>query len=99
MPAYGTGNIKEYLIHVIAVMCLIEQKGTAAKVKGAFAALVAVRKEMSPLFNFPVNKTAAEKEVQRKKLKKFKETLKAKKDFAVTEAQKAYKLFRCFIAG
>jgi hypothetical protein len=44
-------------------MHLIKQKGTAAKVKEAFAALVAVRKKMSPLFNFPDNKTAAEKEV------------------------------------
>jgi hypothetical protein len=99
MPTYRTGNNKEYLIHVIAVMQLIKQKGTAAKVKEAFAALAAVRKEMSPLFNFPDNKTAAEKEVQKKKLNKFKETLKAKKDFAVAEVQKAYELFHCFVVG
>jgi hypothetical protein len=44
MPTYGTGNNKEYLIHVIAILYLVEQKGTAAKVKEAFAAFVAVRK-------------------------------------------------------
>ncbi len=44
-------------------MHLIEQKGTAAEVKESFAALVAVRKEMSSLLNFPDDKTAAEKEV------------------------------------
>jgi hypothetical protein len=33
MPTYGSGNNKEYLIHIIAVLRLVEQKGTAAKVK------------------------------------------------------------------
>ena len=61
MPTYGSGNNKEYLVHVIAVLCLVEQKGTAAKVKEAFAALIAVRKEICPLFEFPDNKTAAKK--------------------------------------
>jgi hypothetical protein len=39
----------------------------------------------------------------RKKYKKeaqqLKDTLKAKKDFAVAEAQKAYELFHCFVVG
>jgi hypothetical protein len=51
--AYGSGNNEEYLVHVIAVLRLVEQKGTAAEMKEAFAALVKVRKEMSPFFNFP----------------------------------------------
>ncbi len=99
MPTYRTGNNEEYLIHVIAVMHLIKQKRTADEVKEAFAALVAVGKEMRPFFVFPDNKTATEKEVQHKKLNKFKEILKAKRDFAVVEAQKAYKLFCCFVIG
>jgi hypothetical protein len=32
MPTYGSGNNKEYLVHVIAVLHLVEQKGTAAEV-------------------------------------------------------------------
>ncbi len=48
MPTYGSGNSKKYLVHIIAVLQLVEQKGTAAEVKEAFAALVKVRKEMSP---------------------------------------------------
>ncbi len=44
MPTYGTGNNEEYLVHVIAILRLVEQKGTAAKVKEAFAVFVAVRK-------------------------------------------------------
>ncbi len=97
MPTYGTGNNKEYLVHVIAVLCLVKQMGTAAEVTEAFAALVAVRKKMSPLFDIPYDETATKKEARRKKLKKLKEALKAKKDITVTEAQKAYELFRCFV--
>jgi hypothetical protein len=99
MPTYGSGNNKEYLVHVITVLRLVEQKGTAAKVKEAFAVLVAARKEMSPFFNFPEDKTVATKEERKKKLNELNESLKAKKMFAVKQAQKAYELFRCFIVG
>jgi hypothetical protein len=75
---------------------LVKQKGTASKVQEAFAALVAVRKEMSPFFNFPEDETVAAKEARKKKLNKFNKSLKAKKTFAVEMAQKAYKLFICF---
>jgi hypothetical protein len=99
MPTYGTGNNKEYLLHVIAILHLIEQKGTAAKVKEAFTAFVAVRKEMSPLLKFPDVKTATKKEARKKNLSNHKEALKAKKDVAVEKAQKAYELFHCFVVG
>ncbi len=68
MPTYGTGNNEEYLVHVIAVLHLVKQKETAAKVKEAFAAFVAVRKDMSPLFKFPNDKTVTKKEARKKKL-------------------------------
>jgi hypothetical protein len=42
MPTYGSGNNKEYLVHIIPVLRLVEQKGTAAEVKEAFAALLAL---------------------------------------------------------
>jgi hypothetical protein len=45
----------------------------------AFAALIAVRKEMSPFFNFPKDETVAAKEARRKKINKLNESLKAKK--------------------
>ncbi len=80
-------------------MRLVEQKGTAAEVKEAFAGLVAVRKEMSPFFNFPEDKTVAAKEARKKKLNKLNKSLKAKKIIAVELAQKADKLFHCFIVG
>ncbi len=87
------------MVHVIAVLQLVEQKGTAAEVKEAFAALVKVRKEMSPFFNFPVDKTPSKKEARKKKLANLNKSQKAKRSFAVNQAQKAYKLFRCFVVG
>jgi hypothetical protein len=99
MPTYGTGNNEEYLVHVIAILRLVKQKGTAAKVKEAFAAFVAFRKEMSPLLEFPDDETATKKKARKKKLSNLKEALKAKKDIAVEKAQKAYGLFHCFIVG
>jgi hypothetical protein len=54
---------------------------------------------MSPFFNFPKDKTAAKKEARKKKLSNLNESLKAKKSFTVDQAQKAYKLFRCFVVG
>jgi hypothetical protein len=60
---------------------------------------VKVRKEMSPFFNFPEDKTATKKEARKKKLNNFNESLKAKKPFVVEQAQKAYELFRCFVVG
>jgi hypothetical protein len=68
MLTYGSGHNEEYLVHVIAVLRLVKEKGTAAEVKEAFAALVKVRKEMSPFFNFPEDKTVAKKEARKKKL-------------------------------
>jgi hypothetical protein len=99
MPTYGSGNNEEYLVRVITILYLVEQKGTAAKVKEAFEALVAIRKKMNPLFEFPNNKIASEKEARKKKLNNLKEALKAKKDIAVAEAQKSYELFHCFVVG
>jgi hypothetical protein len=99
MPTYGSGNNKEYLVHVIAVLQLVEQKGTAAEVNEAFAALVKVRKEMSPFFNFSEDETPAKKEARKKKLANLNKSLKAKKSFAVNQAQKVYKLLCCFIVG
>ncbi len=99
MPTYGSGNNEEYLVHVIAVLHLVKQKGTAAKVKEAFAALVAAMKEMRPFFNFPEDETVAAKEARKKKLNELNESLKAKKTIAVELAQKAYELFRCFVIG
>jgi hypothetical protein len=66
MPTYGSGNKNEYLVHVIAVLRLVEQKGTAAEVNEAFAALAKVRKEMSPFFNFPEDRLRPRRKLGRR---------------------------------
>jgi hypothetical protein len=66
-------------------------------VKEAFAVLVKVRKEMNPFFNFPEDKTVVKKKARKKKLSNLNESLKAKRSFAVEQAQKAYELFHCFV--
>jgi hypothetical protein len=99
MSAFENGNNKEYFIHVIAVMPLIELKGTAQDVKKAFEVLVEVRKELHPLLEFPDNKTETAKEESKKKLLEITKTLNTKRNFAITEALKAYKLFCCFVVG
>jgi hypothetical protein len=99
MHTYGSNNNEEYLVHVTTVLRLVKQKGAAAKVKEAFAELVAVRKKMSPFFEFPEDKAVAQKEARIKKLSKLNKALKAKKVIAVEQAQKAYKLFRYFVVG
>jgi hypothetical protein len=63
IAAFAYGNNEEYIVHVIAVLCIIDQKGMALDIKKAWGALVEVRREMKPFFEFPENKTEAEKEV------------------------------------
>ncbi len=91
MAAFTHGNNEEYLVHVIAVLRIIEQKGMALDMKKAWGAIVEVRGEMNPYFEFCENETEAEKEIWKQTLSEYKEILKAKKSFAVAETQKAYK--------
>jgi hypothetical protein len=58
--------VREDLVHVITILRLVEQKGTAAEVKEAFTALVALREEMSPFFNFPEDETVAKKKQEKR---------------------------------
>jgi hypothetical protein len=54
---------------------------------------------MKPYFHFPEDETEAVKEIQKQTLSKYKEILKAKKDFVIAETQKKYKVFHCFVIG
>jgi hypothetical protein len=59
IAAFGYGNKEEYLIHLIAILRVIEQKGMGMDIRKAFQSLVEVRREMKPLFKFPDDKTEA----------------------------------------
>jgi hypothetical protein len=89
MDTFGYGNNKEYLVHVIAVLCIIEQKGMETDVRKAFQALIEVRREIKPLFKFPDDEKEAKKQDWKQKLLEYKEILKAKKSVTIAEAQKA----------
>ncbi len=54
---------------------------------------------MSPFFNFHEDESAAEKEARKQKLSNLNKSIKAKKSSTVEQAQKAYKLFHCFVVG
>jgi hypothetical protein len=97
MAAFEYETNEDYLVHVIAALRIIEQKGMASEIKVAWEAMVKVRKEIKPYFLFPEDETKATKEVWKQTLSKYKEILKAKKNIAIAETQKAYKMFRCFI--
>ncbi len=65
----------------------------------AWDAILEVRREMKPNFQFPEDEIKAAKEIRRQTLSEYKEILKAKKGFAIAETQKAYEMFRCFVVG
>jgi hypothetical protein len=97
MSAFGHGSNEEYLVHVIAIKHLLEQKGTIQDVGKAFGAIVEVRKQLELLLEALERKRNAEKYEQRKKLSAIKEDLKAACKLVVVETLKAYELFRCFV--
>jgi hypothetical protein len=99
MAAFVYGNNEEYLIHVITILCIIEQKEMASDIKKAWKAIAIVRREMKPYFEFPEDETEAAKEIWKQTLTKYKEILKAKKSVAIAKTQKVYKMFHCFVVG
>jgi hypothetical protein len=49
MSAFDQGNNEEYLIHIINVKHLLEQKETIQDIGKAFGAATEVRKQLKPL--------------------------------------------------
>jgi hypothetical protein len=97
MSAVGQGNNEEYLIHIIAIKCLLEQKETVQAIGKAFQAVVKVWKQLELLLEAPKGKTKTKKDEQRKKLSAIKKDFKAAHKLAGAETLKAYELFRCFV--
>ena len=93
MAAFMYGTNEDYLVHVIAVLQIIKKKGLASEIKVAWDAILKVRREMKPYFQFPEDKTEAAKELWKQTLSKYKEILKAKKVFMVAKTQKAFEMF------
>jgi hypothetical protein len=69
MSALGQGNNKQYLIHVIAVKHLLEQKGTVQDAEKAFEAVseLRLRKQLEPLLKaFKDGETKIENDEKRR---------------------------------
>jgi hypothetical protein len=63
IAAYTCRKNEEYLIHVIALLHVIEQKEMASDIKKAWEAIAKVRRELKPYFEFPEDETKAAKEI------------------------------------
>jgi hypothetical protein len=82
MYAFGQGNNEEYLIHVITVKHILEQKGTNKDVGKAFEAVAEVRKQLELLLKAPKDgEMRADKDKQKRKLSAIKEELKTAHKF------------------
>jgi hypothetical protein len=97
MAAFRNKNNEEHLVHIIAALHIIKQKGAEQDVKKAFEVVFEVGREMQPLLKFPDNKTESKKEECKKKLLEYKKVLETKRGLTVAEAQKGYELFCCFV--
>jgi hypothetical protein len=64
----------------------------ASDIQVAWEAIVKVRREMKPYFQFPEDMAETTKETWKQTLSKYKEILKAKKSFAIAKTQQAYKI-------
>jgi hypothetical protein len=94
---YGTNE--DYFVHFIAILKIIEKKGLASEIKVAWDAILKVRREMKPYFQFPKDETEAAKELQKQTLSKYKETLKTKKVFTVAKTQRHSKCSVCSLSA
>ncbi len=99
MATFTSGTNKDYLVRVIAVLCIIQKKGLVAEIKVAWLAIHDVRKEMVPYFQFPPNQSEEAKKLRHDSLNELKEILKAKKVTAIAETQKVYEMFCLFVVG
>jgi hypothetical protein len=99
MAAFVSGTSKDYLVHVIAVLPIIEKKGLAKEIKQAWLALPPFRKQMAPFLEAPEGETEEAKKLCLASVEQFKGILKAKRGMAAAVTGQAYKMFRLFVVG
>jgi hypothetical protein len=99
MATFTSGTNEDYLIHVIAVLRIIEKKGIAEEFKAAWLALPAVRKEMAPFLQISPDESEEAKKLRKASVEQYKGFLKAKKGMAIAMTSQTYKMFRLFGVG
>ncbi len=76
MSAFRTGNNEEYLNHVIAMFCLLEQKGVQADILKAFKVVKESKEKIEPLATaLPTSGTKSKKEEHKLQLSVGKQDL------------------------
>jgi hypothetical protein len=99
MATFTSGTNEDYLVHVIAVLRIIEKKGMAEEIKAAWLALPAVRKEMAPFLQVLPDESEEAKKLCKASIEQFKGILKANKGTAIAVTSQAYEMFRLFVVG
>jgi hypothetical protein len=99
MATFTCGTNKDYLVHVIAVLRIIEKKGLAQEIKAAWLVLPATRKEMVPFLQVLPDESKEAKKLRKASVEQYKGILKAKKGTAFAITSQAYEMFRLFVIG
>jgi hypothetical protein len=99
MAVFTCGTNADCLVHIIAVLCIIEKKGLAQEIKAAWLALPATKKEMMPFLQVPPDESEEAKKLCEASVEQYKGILKAKKGAAIAITIQAYEMFRLFIVG
>jgi hypothetical protein len=61
MAAFKYGTNEDFLVHIIAVLQIMKKKGLVSEIKEAWDAILEVRREMKPYFQFPEDETEGTK--------------------------------------
>jgi hypothetical protein len=99
MAVFISGTSEDYLVHIIAVLHIIDKKGLAKEIKAAWLELPATRKEMALFLQVPPDKTEEAKKLREASIEQYKGIFKAKKGTAITVTKQAYKMFCLFVVG
>jgi hypothetical protein len=99
MAAFTCGTNKDYLVHIIAVLCIIKKKGLAQEIKAAWLALPAIRKEMAPFLQVLPDESKEAKKLREASMEQFKCIFKAKTGTVVAVTSQAYEMFCLFVVG
>jgi hypothetical protein len=99
MAALTCGTNEDYLVHVIAVLRIIEKKGLAEEIKAVWLALPGGRKKMAPFLQVLPNESKEATKFHETSLEQLKGILKAKKRTIVAATSQAYKMLHLFVVG
>jgi hypothetical protein len=99
MAAFTSSTNKDYLVHIIAVLCIIKKIGNGGRDQGSLAGNHCRQEGNGALFPVPADESKEAKTLCLASLNQFKDILKAKKVTAIAVTGQAYEMFRLFVLG